>query len=228
VTLTSPQAMRPLHALPGSGEPRLSGGVGGTSTLDLPRDTQAVHWETHPPFSLSLPLQFEGHAEGRSVESECGLLLLMARAPEGAARPPTVFVEGPVTQPMVPRPFPWLIEDLAWGDSIRRDGDDARVRQAVVVQLIQDHRAELVLRAETPSQEHRRRPPPPLAAGVDVDAQVAAARTASGRTYVARAGDTLPRIAARLRLPGGWRPLAELNDIRDPGRLREGQRLRLP
>lgn len=62
-----------------------------------------------------------------------------------------------------------------------------------------------------------------------------ASKTASTTTttttsrYVVRAGDTLGRIAARTRVPGGWRRIFARNrdQLRDPNLIRPGQVLRI-
>jgi hypothetical protein len=46
--------------------------------------------------------------------------------------------------------------------------------------------------------------------------------------YRVAEGDSLSMIAEELRVPGGWRALAELNHLTDPHRIRAGSYLQLP
>lgn len=199
VTITCPKRDLELTVL--AGEPaQLSGGVGGTSTIDLPRDTAAVHWETHPPYGLAVPLVLDGFAKGRSVEGDALGLLKMARARPGEARPPTVTLAGPVPR----TDLAWLIEGIEWGDVLRPDdgSSDARLRQAVTVNLVQDSRAELAV--------YRRKKP----------------RTKTAKWHH---GDTPTRFAHRNHVHGGARALKRANPrVRDWKRVKAGTRIKLP
>lgn len=178
------------------------GGVGGTSTVDLPRDTAAVHWETHPPYTLAVDLVLDGFAEGRSVEGDAKRLLRMARAVPGEARPPSVDIDGPVPQPH--SSLSYLIETIDWGDVMRPDdgSSDSRVRQKVTVNLIQDSRAELSV--------YRR-------------------KTTHAKTYTWRKGDTLTKVAHAKKVRGGTAAIKRANrGIRDWRHVRAGTRIKLP
>jgi hypothetical protein len=187
----------------GPGEVVPSGGVGGAEAIELPHNRSAVHWETHPPLALTLPLLFDGHQKDLNVEDELADLRRLARAEPGARRPPSVVVEGPIPLSGTA----WLINGLEYGACIRRESDDKRTRQVVTVQLIEDREVEDVIKRT------RRRP----------------ART-SGRTHTVKRGETLRSIAAKHKVKGGWRALAKLQrpPIRDPRTLDVGDRLRLP
>jgi LysM repeat protein len=49
---------------------------------------------------------------------------------------------------------------------------------------------------------------------------------AGGQTYTIQAGDSLSKVAVRYGV--SWREVAELNNIRDPGKIRAGQKILLP
>jgi hypothetical protein len=199
VTLTCPARDDVLVMLAGE-DITLGGGVGGTSTVDLPRDTAAVHWETHPPYTLSVQAILEGFASGRSVEGDARRLLQMARAEPGEARPPVVTVDGPVPR----SDLDWLIEGIEWGETIRREDweNPDRLRQHVTVQLVQDSRAELAV--------YRRKKP-------------------KAKTYKWKRGDTPTKVAHRLKVRGGARALKRANPrIRDWKRVKPDTRIKLP
>lgn len=198
-----------VAALAGKGIPRLSGGVGGTSAVDVPGEEAAVDWQTHPPFALTIPLMLDGYSVGRSIVPDLNRLYRMARAKRGARRPPTVTVTGPVPEPR--NGTPWLIEDIDEGDeAIRPDHGGPRLRQDLILSLVHDRAPNLVVEEEPPSARH--------------------ART-SFRNYRVKHSDLkdgLRGIAKRLKVKGGWKALAKLNHIRDPKRIHAGQVLKVP
>lgn len=192
-----------LLCLVGPGGAKLTGGVGGTQTVDVPRDTQAVTWSTHPPYGMSLSLALEGFATGATVEADLKTLYRMARADVGAVRPPSVSLSGPVPR----TDLQWLIEDIdesvTDGEVIRRD-DDARVRQFVTLTLVQDRDVQLVVPASK------------------------APASKKTQTVTFRSGDSLTSIAHTYKVKGGAKAIQKLNQIRDPKHIKPGTKIRLP
>jgi hypothetical protein len=199
-----------VAALHGKGASRLSGGVGGTSTIDIPGDVQAVDWQTHPPYQLTVPLMFDGFATGDPVNGSINKLYRMARARRGDRRPPSVEIHGPVPLP-APSGIRWLVENIDQGDEVVRPDDGGpRLRQDLVLTLVQDRHPHLVVREEPPSHRHRR---------------------ASYKKYRVKKSDLkggLRGIAHRLKVKGGWKAIAKLNHIRDPKKIHAGQVLKIP
>lgn len=215
VVLRASDPKTELRALLGPMGAVLSGGVGGTSTVDLPYRQSAVVWQGHPPYVLTVELMLDGFKRRRPVEEECHAILRLARARPGDRRPPRVRVFGE----SVPRTdLNWLIDAVEWGGQVIRDQDGNRLRQDVRLTLIQDVVPEFV--QERPSERARRRQ--------RGKSDIKTPRSRGG-AYRVREGDTLSSIAARrLGKASRWREIAKLNGIRDPRRLEVGQRLRMP
>jgi LysM repeat protein len=188
--------------LVGPGGAKLTGGVGGTQTVDIPRATQAVTWLSHPPYGMTLSLMLDGHAAKQSIESDLNAIYRMARAEPGVVRPPSVSLSGPVPR----TDLAWLIEQIDEDESstIRRPSDDFRTRQVVTLTLVQNRDVQLVVPA---SQANRAKRP---------------------RIVVFRQGDTLGKIAHRYHVTGGAKAIQKLNHVRDPKRIKPGTKLRLP
>lgn len=221
ITLRSIDPDVSVRCLHGEGRAVLSGGVGGTVTLDVPHDTQAVHWETHPPYQLSVPLVLDGWATQTSVADDLHNIYKMARVEPGGRRPPSVYV----TEGAVPRKdLAWLVEDVVLGEALVRESDGVLLRQHVRLELVQDRRVTVgQSRAQSAAERARNR-----AQARTLQQQSTALRQARGKPYTVRAGDTLPRIAAAKHVEGGWRAIARLNGIRDPRSIKVGQRIRIP
>lgn len=188
----------------GDSPPQLTGGVGGTQTVDIPYQTQAVVWQTHPPYGLVLKILLDGHDTGRSVEADVKTIYRMARADPGAVRPPSVKVSGPVPR----TDLAWLIEGVDEGttvstDVIRRD-DDARTRQQITLTLIEDRLPQTVVAKAATTKK--------------VSKKV--------KTVAVHKGDTLRSIAKRYKV--AYADLKAANkDVRDPNHL-TGKTVRLP
>src|SRR5690606_10220798 len=77
-------------------------------------------------------------SEGRSVEDECRTLEKMAGLDRGDPEPPLLIVEG-----ILPHDYSrasgnrWVIETIEWGDAIRRMSNGQRVRQELVLTLME-------------------------------------------------------------------------------------------
>lgn len=190
-----------------------SGGVGGWGIRRRPGTDSAIEWEGVPERRLEFTLIFDGFASGRMIdgrpgviEEECRLLRSMATEREKNKPPPELsFDYGPVG-----RGRTWVIDDLVEGDE-QRNAKLERVYQEFRVRLI----------------EH--------VAGAVSLTPVGKAKAKKGggaskkRVYIVKAGDTLSSIAARkLGKASRWREIAKMNNIRDPNRIKIGQRLKLP
>lgn len=192
------------------------GGAGGWNRIVRPRRRVALEWAAVPERTLAFPLLLDGYEAGRSVERDCRLLENMGD-PRAPHQPPPVleFVYGPAGQGRR-----WVIDSLEWGAELRNRRLQ-RIRQEVNVTLVEFEDVDVAI---TAADRHRRkRSRKRKGDGKDDEPRP------SRRVYVVKQGDTLSEIAAKkLGDHRRWREIARLNKIRDPRRLRVGQRLRLP
>lgn len=195
---------------------KLTGGVGGTEQAEVPWSTAVTLWNGHPGYGQVIDVLLDGHQEQRSVADELHALYVIGRARDGETYPPTVELRGNARR----TDLKWLVEDIDPDESealARPDG--ALTRLPVSLLLVQDRRPE-VAQSRSPSQKAK--------AKAKAKPKGSAGSGSRGVIYVVKSGDTLSRIAAQKKVKGGWKAIAKLNGLRDPNRLRVGQRLRLP
>jgi hypothetical protein len=146
VTLTPVDPPGPGLRFHMDGDDDLTGGLGGWIVNGRPRRRGSPEWEGVPPFQLTLPLYTDGHdvAPGRneSVEPKIVALIRLALKVPGGFQPPLVEVSGPTKAPWPG--MRWAINDIRWGEQIRRS-DGQRVFQAMTVVLLEHVTAEVLL-----------------------------------------------------------------------------------
>lgn len=221
-------------------EPSKPSGEAGWAVVHRPRNIGFTEYQGYAPLVQTLPLLFDGldpsshgddlnayQREWESVQFQFDRLWNMARQRVGPRQePPVVVVDGAGVFYTGTR---WVISSVDPGDLLRNERGEL-VRAFVTVTLTEYIAADLVVTARQS----------PAAAAVDIytrtaDKTMAAiiaaggAAAGGGRVYVVRQGDTLSKIAAReLGNFRRWKDIADLNGLRDPNRIRVGQRLRLP
>jgi hypothetical protein len=178
----------------GEGTTTPSGGVGGWETIPRPRRRPLTAWRGTPePLRLSIPVLIDGWPD-ESVEDDCNVLLVMGGLHGSDREPPELVLRGGVPYNVERRPnLKWVIESLDWGAYTRRPDDDARVRQAVTINLMVPEEDDRITRLKP--------------------------RRAGSRAHVVQApkGSTYEKLAARYLASkrfGG--KLAHLNGDRSP------------
>lgn len=202
-----------VEALRGDTAPTLTGGVGGWQEVARPRRVALLQWQGRSPFRMTISMLLDGLALDLSVEADCEALRQMGLPVAAGGEPPVVTVIGAV--PKIDGV--WVVDTIDWGDATY-SSLGYRVRQAVTVTLVarvQDDRVTIL-----PAAEQIRR-------------QQTAAAIATGFTttgaVIAKAGDTLLTIAARLTGNAkNWPALADANGIRDPNSVKPGDTIRTP
>lgn len=189
-----------------------AGGSGGWEVVARPFRTGFTDWVGRDPLTLTVPLLFDGFATSTSVEKAIITLERMA-IPHGDDDPPTLRATGPIPH----REKNWVINGIDWGEPIyHRDTTENvayRVRQACTItllELVEDDRLErLAKRAGKGGSRGKKKPREP---------------------YTVKKGDTLMSIAAaKLGAAKRWKEIKRMNPgIRDPKRLKVGQKIKLP
>jgi LysM repeat protein len=193
---------------------------GGWQFVARPRTSGFVEYQGVQPYTLTLPVVFDGFANGISVEGPVEILRSMMRNRVGVRNEPAVVK---VSGACVPLSWlSWVIQNLEWGDHDRSD-TGILVRAFVTVTLYQYLAGDVLVGPAAAAQ----------ARATAVQASTATSGTpaapASSKTYTVKSGDTLSGIAAKLLGdPNRWHDIANLNGIRDPRTLQVGQVLRLP
>lgn len=192
-----------LEALLGDQTPQFGSITSGFAVVDRPRDRGFTRWEGDSPLTASLPLVLDGFARSVGVERDRDRLIRLAHSKHEGEAPDSFVVRGPV--PLGGEKVVCI--GLDFGDGQRGHNGQLQ-RQALTFSIMQ---FEPVDRLKIKRRRKGGKP---------------------GR-YVVRKGDTLKRIAARLKPDGDVgeyaRKIGKLNDIRDINReLDKGRVLRLP
>lgn len=195
-----------IEALLGDDVPQFGDVASGYAIVDVPRARGFTRWEGDSPLTASLPLLLDGWADGIGVERDRDRLIKLAHAKHEDDPPPDFRVRGPV--PLGGERV--VCTGLSWGASLRGHNGQLQ-RQALTFQIMQFMPAE---RLKIKKRKRADRP----------------------NRYTVKKGDTLKRIAAKLKPHADGHEVAEyareigkLNDIRDINReLEKGRELRLP
>lgn len=202
------------------------GGYGGWDVVARPKRMGLTIWRGKEPLRMTIPILFDGWAEGKGQEIAISHLSGMALVPGDPERassqePPVIKVKGPgVPNPGVAK---WVIESLDWGTDVIQDfADDGvmvRMRQDCVVHLLQYVEEDRVsfknikLGSNAPDKKNNVAPHGWKA------------------PVVAKKGDTLKTIANRVyknTKPNDWKLIAKANGITDPKKVKMGQTIKIP
>lgn len=187
----------------GDGQVKKSEGFGGWAEIDRPRDVSMTEWQGSKPFKLNVPIMFDGLSANVSQEDNIDRLENLGYKLPGQKEPPIINIGGVVFGKLTF--WRWVIQNIDWGDSIRRE-DGVRLRQPGVVTLQQYVASDTIRIINAHHSKHKR-----------------------SRSYTVKKGDTLQKIAAKLlKKSSRWKDIANLNNIRDPKKIKVGQRLKVP
>ena len=186
VILQSWDTLTTVAAILDSDGAKITAGFGKWDQVAIPRGDPFTQWTGRALVEMTLAIIFDGWGVTlRSVESDIATLEALATKQGGATSPAQLRIWGPV-----PRAgLSWVITGLDYGDVIRDTGSGARVRQAMVVHLM-EYRAETQV-AQMPRAAAQPKPP---------------------QKYKVKKGDTLKTIAAKqLGSSGKWQLIAKAN-----------------
>jgi hypothetical protein len=213
ITLVTGSPKLTVNALRGNTAPAPTGGYGGWTQVPRPHRKALTVWDGVEPFQQAFSLIFDGVSGDTSVEDGCRTLERMAQPTGDRQEPPLVRVLGAVPHPGLY----YVIDSLDWDPAPFWSLRGYRTRQEVTVHLLEYVRPDRA--AQNPGAEAARRKAVTNAA-------------AAAQIYVVRRGDLkggLSGIAAnQLGDYKRWPEIARLNTVRDPKRLKVGQRLKLP
>jgi LysM repeat protein len=184
----------------GKDGPKIVDGFGGFTLQARRRRTSAVVWSGRNPFAMDLPIMIDNFRDNTSIEGIISDLVQMALPLGQFEPPPRVRIQG---EAIPYTNLDWVIESITEGASIRNHNGN-RVRYEAVVKL----RSFVDVSILQKSQSGGGKGP---------------------RIYVVKKGDTLSSIAAKLLGKASrWVEIARMNGIRDPKKIKVGQKLKVP
>jgi len=200
----------------GDGDWTVTSGRGGWQTVARPLKVGYTQWQGTDPLRVQGPVVFDNFAAGRSIEPELARFERLAELRPGQREPQTVQFDA---GGWVPHDFKrdprrvWVVETLEEGEAARNTAGN-RIRQDYTITLLEKVDADTVRMLPTSAKPSKKTSQPRLE------------RT---RTIVVKRGEGLVNIAGReLGATGRWVEIAQLNGIRDPRSVREGQRIVIP
>lgn len=195
---------RQILALLGEDPPTPQDGGGGHEVVPLPKRSAVTVWRGRGSLlSMSVPIVL-GSATHSPVTPARSALMSMWRPADATDEPPPIRLRSPGDA--VPfQSVTWVLTGLEWG-AYMGDGRGNRVMQKLVL-TVTEYRPDEQLQIE-----------------------VIQAKQKWLQVYTVRVGDTLSSIARKFRVKGGWRAIGDIQHppIRDPRKVRVGQRLLIP
>lgn len=198
-----------------------SGGYGGWTGINRPRESALVEWNGHDPMQLTIPIMFDGLRNentpwGASIEHDIRLLEHLTHKEDGFNSPPRIFALGEVI-PYTDRE--WVINDIKWvGDDVREPINGNRVRASAEVVLFEYIEFDIINGRLSAAARRKR-----------AKAKKNVKTKQKKGTYTVKEGDTLRKIAKKeLGSAGRWHEIASKNHIRDGKALHKGQKLKMP
>jgi hypothetical protein len=148
-----------VKVMRGDDSASIVGGEGGWNTIARPRRTSLTQWGGRDPYSMDVPIIFDGWRYGVSVEREIRMFQEMARGYDFSP-PPTIKIDGalPINGAT------WVITSIDWGNEVfwsqaaksqSAQGSYYRLRQDAVVHLLQfqdEQRLKITLTNSLPNQ----------------------------------------------------------------------------
>lgn len=130
----------------------LTGGFGGWEVVQRPKRLSITRWDGKDPYTMDVPVVFDGtKAPQKGQERDISTLLRMGEQPGELVQPPVITLSGPIPR----TDLPWVIQGYSWDNQnvmwVNQGGVPVRIRQSVVVSLMQYVDDQLITTAPAPA-----------------------------------------------------------------------------
>lgn len=192
-----------------------SAGYGGWNRVPRPFKKPITEWNAGDALSLTVSFVLDADLGFNVAAAERGLELLAGL--DADEEPPTFKIysrpAGVVPHDNASDPErDWFLESLTWDRDEAINRDDGTPRRRAGEMVLTEYVDDEILADLKPVKKKAKKKAAPIRKD----------------RYTVKKGDTLSKIAARLKVKGGWKALAKLNGIRDPKKLKVGARLKVP
>jgi nucleoid-associated protein YgaU len=210
ITIRTPVDESTLTFLLDETAPTPSGDFGGWETVNIPRKRPIRFWSTNPEAKLEVQvILFKEPA--LTVASQIKRLREMGTGTDDR-RPRQVELSGQLPPLPVTR---WVIDDVSWGEPFY-DRSGNLIRQRLTIQFGEPPNLDAIDVRKGGRSKYRKKD---------------GSRAGKVRYATIRKGETLQEFSARvLGNPSRWKDIAKIQKppIRDPRKVRDGRKLRLP
>jgi len=152
VTLSSSSGHR-VKLLMDAAAVSITGGHGGWEVIDRPKRTSITRWKGKTPYTMDLPVVFNGISQYRNMEADIQTLIKMAEPVGHLKEPPTIRVIGSAL-PLAGTRW-WVIADMSWDNQqatwYRFGHITGRTRQSVVIHLLEYVDEQIILTQPSPA-----------------------------------------------------------------------------
>jgi len=132
----------------------LTGGHGGWEVIARPKRTSIVRWKGKDPYTMDVPIIFNGIGPYRNMEADIQTLIKMAEPTGHLKQPPTLKVLG-AALPLLHSNRWWVIADMTWDTQnatwYRFGHITGRTRQSVVVHLLEYIDEQIIITQPSPA-----------------------------------------------------------------------------
>jgi|SRR5215472_3015024 len=183
----------------GEGAPQIVGGGARWDVITRPRRTSQIQWNGDDPYTMDLPVLFDGWMDSVSVERDIQSVNQMLHSPGAWVEPTTIRITGGVPV----KGATWVLTGIDYGDmgiwDVDKRGKGFRYRQDATLHLLQ-YIPETVLQFNI--------------------------KPSATTPYVVKHGDTLASIAAKHKTTPA--KVKKANNIRDHKKITPGQTIKVP
>lgn len=206
----------------GRTEPKVVEGYAGWTLVPRYRRRALVEWAGSNPLLVEIPFMIDywddvgdgESGEGEKCEAKIRAIERMAGLDKDQPEPPLLHwnANAPHDNAEAPHLY-WVIEGLEWGPALRHPTSGNRVRQEGTLTLRQWEADEFLSTGASQIRKNKK----------------GGKKGGKYEIYTVKKDETLSEIAKRkLGKASRWKEIAKLNNIRDPRKLKENQKIKIP
>jgi hypothetical protein len=140
-----------LKVLLGDTAANITGGYNSWEVVSRPKRVALTRFQGRDPYTMEVPVTFDGYRENRGQELEINKLMRMSTQPNNLAPPPTVKLRGAVPR----HDLTWVIQNIDWETDgcywTEQRGVPVRLRQKATITFLQFVDEEIIITPGSPA-----------------------------------------------------------------------------